>query len=310
VGAELSPEAVRPWLRSRAGPEGLELTVDEERIVADLPGLLPGLGQAPVDAGLRVEGDGVVVVPSGDGTTCCGPEAPALIREALLDRPPGPVALPLTAKAPERTSEEAAALGVTRPVATFTTRHAAGESRVTNIHRIADLVRGVVIEPGASFSVNGFVGRRTRENGFVEGGVIEDGVFQTSVGGGISQFATTLFNAAFFGGLDFEAYQSHSLYISRYPFGREATLSFPEPDLEVSNPTPYGILVWPTYDASSITVTLWSTPSVSAVQSAQSRVPVGPCTRVNTERTRTWLDGRKEVDEVHATYRPREGVDC
>ena len=44
----------------------------------------------------------------------------------------------------------------------FTTFHAAGEARVTNIHRIADLVRGAVIPPGGTFSVNDYVGRRTR----------------------------------------------------------------------------------------------------------------------------------------------------
>ncbi len=265
-----------------------------------------------------------VIRPDQPGKVCCGGD-PAQVILTALQGGTRAIELPLVDGPASFTVADAEAFGIKEPVGGnqawrggapttagpgFTTYHDASGARVTNIHRIADLVRGVVIEPGASFSVNGFVGRRTRENGFVEGGVIEDGVFQTSVGGGISQFATTLFNAAFFGGLDFEAYQSHSLYISRYPFGREATLSFPEPDLEVSNPTPYGVLVWPTYDASSITVTLWSTPSVSAVQSAQSRVPVGPCTRVNTERTRTWLDGRKEVDEVHATYRPREGVDC
>ena len=53
-----------------------------------------------------------------------------------------------------------------------------------------------------------------------------------AVGGGISQFATTLFNAAFFAGLDIPEYQSHSIYITRYPYGREATLSYPAPDLE------------------------------------------------------------------------------
>ena len=52
----------------------------------------------------------------------------------------------------------------------------------------------------------------------------------------MSQFATTIFNAAFFAGLDFVEYQSHSLQFSRYPAGREATISWPEPDLVFENP--------------------------------------------------------------------------
>ena len=49
---------------------------------------------------------------------------------------------------------------------------------------------------------------------------IEDGEFVEDVGGGVTQFATTLFNAAGSPGLEFGEYQSHSLYISRYPKGR------------------------------------------------------------------------------------------
>jgi vancomycin resistance protein YoaR len=173
-------------------------------------------------------------------------------------------------------------------------------------------VRGVVLEPGETFSVNDHVGRRTTENGFVVGGVIENGTFSESVGGGISQFATTLFNAAFFGGLDVEEYQSHSIYISRYPYGREATLSYPKPDLVIENSTPHGVLIWTSYTSTSITVSLYSTRYASGEQTSQSEAPVGEagCKRVTTVRTRTYVDGRTETDRFFATYRPSEGVKC
>ena len=202
-------------------------------------------------------------------------------------------------------------LGITQQVASFTTRYPAGQARVTNIHRIADLVRGMVIAPGETWSLNGAVGQRTAVKGFVDAPVIYNGEHDSDIGGGVSQFATTTFNAAFFGGLDFEEYQSHSLYISRYPFGREATVSWKQPDLKIKNTTPYGILIWPTYTATSVTVTLYSTPYVTGEQTGQTQRPQGACTKVITERTRTWLgDGHKEVDTVFATYRPSEGVKC
>jgi vancomycin resistance protein YoaR len=288
------------------------LALDERAVTEALPGLLPEAGTPGVDAGLQVVGSGVVVTPEQPGTACCDDGAPGALLAALRDpAAPRPVALGLRPEPPRFTADEVAGWGVTRPVASFTTYHAAGEARVTNIHRIADLLRGALIEPGGTFSVNATIGPRTRAKGFVEAGVIEQGEFTTSVGGGISQFATTLFNAAFFAGLEFEEYQSHSIYISRYPYGREATLSYPAPDLELSNPTDYGILIWPTYTGSSITVTLWSTPTVSVEQTGQSEEQVGNCTRVTTERTRTALgSGSPRVDTVHATYRPAEGVDC
>jgi vancomycin resistance protein YoaR len=171
---------------------------------------------------------------------------------------------------------------------------------VTNIHKISDIVRGTLIPPGATFSVNDTVGRRTTAKGFVEGGVIQDGKFGTDIGGGVSQFATTTFNAAFFGGLNIPAYKAHSKYISRYPFGREATLAYPSVDLKIRNETPYGVVIWPTYTNTSITVSMWSTPFAKGEQTAQN--PTSGCGRVTTERTRTFVDGHTEKDKFNANY--------
>jgi vancomycin resistance protein YoaR len=203
-------------------------------------------------------------------------------------------------------------LAIVERVATFTTSHAGGEPRVQNIHRMADLVRGTVIEPGQTFSINNTVGPRTRDKGFLEAPIIGPGMrFTDEVGGGVSQFATTLFNAAFFAGLEIPEYQMHGLYISRYPFGREATLSYPRPDLKVRNNSPYGVLVWATYSGTSITVSLYSTKWVEEVtQSNQTTAEQGPCKVVTTERTRRWLDGRTAVDRFTGRYAPAEGVQC
>jgi vancomycin resistance protein YoaR len=194
----------------------------------------------------------------------------------------------------------------------FTTFHAAGEPRVTNIHRIADLVRGAVIPPnGGRFSVNEYVGKRTVANGFVEAGAIANGEHVSEVGGGVSQFATTLFNAAYFAGLDILTYQAHSEYFSRYPRGREATMGFPNPDLVIQNNTPYGVLIWTSYTGSSLTVTMYSTPFATGEQTGISESHSGNCTVVTTTRTRTYVDGRPPTtDQFHATYRPGEGQFC
>ena len=133
-----------------------------------------------------------------------------------------------------------------------------------------------------------------------------------SVGGGVSQFSTTLFNAAFFAGLEIDEYMAHGLYISRYPYGREATLSYPSPDLKIRNNTPYGVLIWPTYTDTSVTVSLFSTKYITAVQSSQNETQYGAvCTAVTTYRTRTWVGtGKTAVDSFYALYGPAEGVQC
>jgi vancomycin resistance protein YoaR len=256
----------------------------------------------------------VSVTPSKSGTACCGPAAPALLKAALLDHTAAaaPVNLPLKTVAPARDEDAARKLGVIEPIGAFTTNHAAGEPRVLNIHRIADLIQGQVINPGATFSINDFVGQRTAAKGFVDAPVIDEHYnFSTDIGGGISQFATTIFNAAFFSGLDIPSYFMHGIYISRYPYGRESTISYPGPDVRIRNNTPYGVLIWPTYTDTSITVTMYSTKFVSGDQTGQTTEKKGVCTAVTTERTRTYVDGRKPViDHFSGLYSPEEGVEC
>lgn len=305
------PETLRSWLRSQATEEGLTFRVDHRAATSALKKLLDKPNPPPTDAAYDVVGGTVTIVPGRPGIGCCADGAGAIVEPAVLGAAPQPVDLPVVEIAPEVTADELSLSGIKELVGAFTTNHAAGQPRVTNIHRIADLIRGQVIQPGATFSVNEFVGERTREKGFVVDAVIEDGKFGQSVGGGISQFATTLFNAAFFAGLEFPEYQSHSLYISRYPYGREATLSYPKPDLKIRNPSPHPILVWPTYTRSSITVSLYSTKWVEVAQTGQSEEPRGPCKLVRTQRTITYLaDRTTKVDRVNALYRPAEGVNC
>ena len=103
--------------------------------------------------------------------------------------------------------------------------------------------------------MNKVLGKRTRDRGFVAAPSISGPIHVDSVGGGVSQVATTLFNAAFFAGLRLIAHTPHSFYISRYPKGREATVSWGGPELIFQNDwgaplllrlktTPTSITVW------------------------------------------------------------------
>jgi vancomycin resistance protein YoaR len=301
-------ETIRRWLDSVQDGSELSPVLNRERIAASMDRLLLDVeteGTPPrfevVDGEIRVE----FGVPP---FRCCGPGVGDVVADAIETGYRGAVALPLVPVADPETI--AAELGVTEMIAEFTTNHACCEARVNNIQRMADIVRGALIEPGGSFSINEYVGQRTTEKGFVPAGSIQQGHFKDDVGGGVSQFATTFFNAAFFAGLDFESYQSHSIYISRYPYGREATVSFPQPDLAVHNPTPYGMLVWTEYTGTSITVQLWSTPYFEVRETGQDSYGWGACTRVDTYRERIDPEEGITEDLVFAVYRPGEGLDC
>ena len=308
----VSPTTLAGWIDALPTPEALLLGVNGPRAVFDLQKLFPDVGTSVKQTRYGVSSSGgVVVTPGVEGTKCCDAEQVSTLLTAAIRRPPAkPIELPLKVTEPDITQDDINTFAIKEVVGTFTTRHPCCAPRVTNIHRIADLVRGTVIRPHSRLSINTLIGPRTVAKGFVVDHVIEDGVFSEAVGGGISQFATTTFNAAFFAGLDIPEYQSHSIYISRYPYGREATLNYPKPDLVISNNTPYGILIWPTYTGTSLTVTLYSTKYAPGTQTGQTTQPRGVCTQVITERTRTYPDGTKKIDHVRATYRPQEGINC
>jgi vancomycin resistance protein YoaR len=317
VGSESKPVSVATlaaWLRITEKDGALDVGIDEATVHTDLASMFADADHDPVDASFTIEGGAPVLHPSQTGTTCCEDGAGAKVLQALRAKA-GAVTIPLKMAEPALTTEKATALGIVEEVGQPdefgpTTHHPGGEPRVTNIHKIADIVRGHLILPGETFSVNDFVGKRTVEKGFVDAPVIYNAVHDHDIGGGVSQFATTLFNAAFFAGLDITEYQSHTLIISRYPTGREATISWPAPDLKIKNTTPYGVLLWPTYDATSITVHLYSTHFVDAVAEPTKSAKAGPCTRITTPRTRTYLDGTVKQDSFSALYQPAEGVHC
>jgi vancomycin resistance protein YoaR len=321
---QVSAEQLRQWIAPTTAESELGWTIVPETANAAVDQLFVDMKTDPVDASFDLQGGTPVVIPSQQGVSCCGDDAPERILQALQG---GQAAAELQVEVvePAVTTETAQGLQITQAVGGnhawrdgqpttagpgFTTYHNAGEARVSNIHRIADLVRGAIILPGETFSVNEHVGQRTTDNGFVPAGAIREGQHVEEVGGGVSQFATTTFNAAYFAGLDILESQSHTEYFSRYPRGREATMGYPAPDLKIRNNTPYGVLIWTSYTDSSLTVTMYSTPHATADQTGISESANGACDVVTTTRTRTYPDGSTETDTFTSTYRPGPGQGC
>ena len=231
--------------------------------------------QAPRDASFALSSGRPVVVPGRPGRSVAVKDLAAAVMPVLLRAAPRTAALPLRTTQPELSTARARDLGVREVVGSFTTEHPCCAPRVTNIHTIADLVDGELVLPGETYSLNGDVGARDAARGFVEAPQILNGQFIAAVGGGVSQFATTMYNATFFAGMQDVEHQPHSYYISRYPEGREATVSTPAPDLKWRNDSPHGVLVTTSYTGTSITVTLWGTKrydEVLALSSGRSRI--------------------------------------
>jgi vancomycin resistance protein YoaR len=103
---------------------------------------------------------------------------------------------------------------------------------------------------------------------------IADGELVDQFGGGVSQFSTTLFNAAWFAGLPILRHQPHSEYISRYPPGREATLDYESIDQTIRNDTRSPVVIRASTTGTSVTVALYGHVGDRQVESTTgARVP-------------------------------------
>jgi len=161
---------------------------------------------------------------------------------------------------PQRSTKQAAALGITGTVGSYETIYGGDPNRIHNVQLVARLIDGKLIAPGSTFSFNGATGERSAAKGFLTAPVIINGEVQTGLGGGVCQVSTTVFNAAYEAGLPITARTNHALYISHYPLGRDATVDYPDVDLKFVNDTGHWLLLRTFVGPDSLSVVLYGTP--------------------------------------------------
>jgi len=228
--------------------------------------------KAPQNAGFAVYGSQVRVIPARPGVRLDAvATAKALLRAALQPRPALRVArLPVVASAPKLSTGAARAMHITKLVSSYTTDYGGIPNRIHNVQLVAHLIDKKLIAPGATFSFNQTTGERNAAKGFLEAPVIVNGELTTGLGGGVCQVSTTVFNAAFEGGLKITERTNHALYISHYPQGRDATVDYPNVDLKFVNDTGNWLLLRTFVGASTLTVGLYGTPTHRVVKSTTS----------------------------------------
>jgi vancomycin resistance protein YoaR len=292
---------------------------------------LEGIAGEAENAALRLDGDKVVV--DRDGRP--GHE--------ITDKALSKAVLPLLTKAgaartgevamrttqPEVTRENAARLGLTEKVSSFTVDFEQAPYRTKNIGRAVELINGSVVLPNETWSFNRTVGERTEANGFVEGIIILNDQFTKASGGGVSTVATTVFNAMFFAGVKPVEHGAHSFYIERYPEGREATVAWGSLDLRFTNDSGNALYILAESTDTSVTVTFLGTRKYDEVRSVKGpRTHVEqPAKKVSTDKEcvpqtplegfdvtveRVFYDDGREVkrEPFRTHYTPRDEITC
>lgn len=234
---------------------------------------------SPKDASYKFKDGKPVVVPSVTGEVIDEKAfAEALPTLALSkDKAARTAEIALIIEEPEFDTDAATKVKPREVIGEFTTYypHASTDYRNKNLGRAAEMVNGTVVMPGEIFSLDKTLGPRTPSNGYMDGYVIDGGILVKASGGGISQSATTMYNAAFFAGYEDVEHKPHSLYFDRYPAGRESTIMSGAFDMRFRNDTEYPAIIqgyihrssWD--NKGSITFKVWSIPTWDKVTSSE-----------------------------------------
>jgi vancomycin resistance protein YoaR len=310
--AMLMPDVIAAALRFAPDSRGgLTTTIDNPTVIAALNPQLVATQKPGKNAEILIQGTAPVVLPSVDGRGIDWAASLLPLLDVLHNSgPQRTLAASYVTLPPTLSTAQATALGITTQIATFTTGGFATDSGI-NIRRVAEQVNGAILRPGETFSLNGYTGPRDATTGYVDAGIIDHGRPSRGIGGGISQFATTLYNATYFAGLTDVEHKEHSYYISRYPMAREATVFEGAIDVKFRDDSPTGILIQTVWTPTSVTVTLWGTkhvdvesitgPRTDFIDQKSETVTGQPCTPTQGERGFTVTDTRVMRDaKTHA----------
>ncbi|WP_297741083.1 VanW family protein [uncultured Tessaracoccus sp.] len=268
-------EADVPKLLTLTGSgKDLAVGIDEQAVKKATEAGLKKLNQnGPRSASYQFKDGGIAVVPSRPGLVVEQKSVVEAFKQAVTG-PKRTVELKAQEKEPEFSTAAAEKVKPKEVIGEFTTLYPHASYRNTNIGTAAKRINGSVLLPGETFSMNDTVGERTASNGFTAGYVINSGNLVRETGGGVSQAATTLFNAGFFAGFEDVEHKPHSLYFPRYPAGREATVYYGSVDLRFKNNTKYPAIIQGYINPSSsgkpgsVTFKVWSIKTWDKVESS------------------------------------------
>ena len=257
-------------IRPGAIAQALNFTSEGDRFVPSLDGAvlhqaigrqLEGVETTGRNATFEIVKGKPVVVPSVVGNGVSDEELSSKVLTVIGNPEPNrTVAVTMGVRDPELTTAQAEALGVTERISTFTQKFPYAAYRVQNIGQAAKYVNGTLLLPGETFSLNDTIKERTEKNGYTVGFLIgPGGIFAEDFGGGVSASATTVWTGAFFAGMEPKQVQAHSIYISRYQAGLEATVGWGLFDMSFTNTSPYGVFITTKITNTSMSVSFWST---------------------------------------------------
>jgi vancomycin resistance protein YoaR len=255
LATTINPDVLRGWVSLNQVALGdWQLSIPPEPVAQWLATYAASTNVAPTNASFGFEGGEVTVVQSAVGRALDVDATTANVVAALNERAnganPTTVNLALAPVEPEFTTTQAQELAsrVTL-LGEWTTRYDPGplNGNGVNIEIPTRTIDGMVAQPGETFDFITAIGEVTSPP-YVEGGILIHGQIKEdgAIGGGMCSCSTTLFNAIMRAGFQVDQRTNHSIYISRYPVGLDATIwesGRQRVTMAFTNDTQYPILI-------------------------------------------------------------------
>ena len=260
---KLTPEQITAYMdfsvEKSGGVSKLVPFLSEKKMAHFFENVAETVNRKAVNASFKGDGETAWVVPASSGRTLDTAKTSEALTTASLKKTGRATEVAMKTTEPELTTGEADAMGISVALGSFSTKWEGTPDRQTNVRITTKYASNVILAPGEVYNFDEQVGPRTEERGYKMAPGIIAGGLEDQLGGGICQVATTLFNAAFFAGLDIVERKNHSLYIEHYPKGRDATVSAGSPNLRFKNDTKNYILVRGASDGINTTFVIYGT---------------------------------------------------
>lgn len=303
-GSPLSSRLTGGFLAALASSDSVSGLFDAQRIGSYLATVAKKIDRDPINATLRMEeGKVAVFALSREGLSLNIDESTIKIMESL-EAGDVKAALVVERMEPEITQNSLASLGIIELIAEGRSNFAGSPvNRRHNIRVGASKFDGIIIKPGETFSFTGNLGPVDAGTGYLPELVIKDNETVPEFGGGLCQVSSTVFRAALNAGLPIVARRPHAYPVPYYkPFGTDATIYIPNPDLKFTNDTGHHILIQTTIRGNYLYFYFYGTKKPGQVRFAGNEKGTGTVRRVEDVKPSIYDQGLRGEGSFTAVF--------
>lgn len=231
---------------------------DEDKIRAVSDNIAKGINIAPVDSAVTHQNGQFIVSPSVVGYSMSADELYNALHSALIENRTFGETITFTITQTNPKYNEDDFKYIDNEIGSCYSRYKGGDkNRVTNLENGCNKIDGVVLYPDEVFSTNDHFNPCTYENGWRNAATIVKGKLEDSIGGGMCQVSSALYQAVLEAELEIVERFNHSMKVGYADYAYDATLAGDYKDLKFKNTTGYPMYIESYLTSSNVVVKLY-----------------------------------------------------